>query len=636
MGSHRRLNAGDPRRRAELAAWAAGTVTHAEASHVVAAAAVSLAVSSGLAVDDAAAPELIRDGRDGVVGLDVPPGLVADPWDLGIVLEATHDAASRRRGGIHYTPRPVASGLAAIALADADSDITVCDPSVGGGAFLLAAAETLRRQGSHPCDVLRRLSGIDIDPLAVAVTQASLGLWAAADGCWPDTSPHLIVADALDADADADTSAGGPRDLQADVIIGNPPFRNQLARGTAHGRDALGRLRRRWKVDAGPYCDTAGWFLLAALELVAPGGRIVLVLPQSLLASADASPIRDHLEQRSTLTGLWIGDRGVFDAQVRVCAPMLQVHAGPPPDTAMESGTGIGPDTQPKRLEFVAVWSGPEVVAAPAVAAPTSPGRWGELLARTAGVPVVEVGAAAPLGSWCSATAGFRAQFYGLAAHTVDLARADGRRRTDADDDRSAEPAPLVTVGMIEPLACGWGSGALYRYAGAGWVEPAVDVVALDAADPGLARWVRDRLHPKVLVATQTRVVEAAVDVDGRWVPSTPTIAVTAPVGRLWHLAAALMSPVASAAALAATAGTALSGDTIKVSARQVLELPTPVDDDAWDEGARLAQAIASGATERAGGFAELGRVMIAASGRTSAGEADALFDWWWARLMRP
>jgi hypothetical protein len=454
----------------------------------------------------------------------------------------------------------------------------------------------------------------------------------------------LVVADALETATPALTfgALGG-----VDVVIGNPPFQSQLAAGTARATATQTSLRRRWGVEAGPYCDTAGWFLLAALELVAPDGRIVLVLPQSLLASADAAAVRERLSARATLTGFWTGGRGVFAADVRVCAPVLVVGTAP---------ADVG------RSDPVRWWTGPDVVAGAALPAPSTPGRWSELAASAGGVPAVEVAGAARLGTWCEATAGFRDQFYGLAPHTIELAPladAAGKPAVESaaaskqavpgpaqlrlsgveaapswEDEHSGAPAPLVTVGMIEPLRCRWGSGTTYRYAGGRWVGPAVDLAALAAADAGLARWVGDRLRPKVLVATQTRVVEAVVDVDGRWVPSTPTIAVTAPPERLWHLAAALTSPVATAAAFAATAGTALSADTIKLSARQVLELPSPVDHDAWEQGARLAEAVTCGSVERSEGLAELGKVMIAAAG-SAIEDPDALFAWWWARVPR-
>lgn len=657
MGSHRRLSALDETaRRAALAGWAAEAADRTEPADVVAAAAYALAVSADLGVDEAAAPALIRDRSGPALGLAFPEGLLVDAWDLGIVHEATHDASSRRRRGVHYTPRSVALGLAAIALDRADATTTVCDPAVGGGAFLLATAEVLRRKDASPDEVLGRLCGFDIDPLAVAVAEASLALWGAAGGCWPACTPRLIVADTLGAaaphlSASGSLGRGAPAPDACgdrfDVVIGNPPFQSQLAAGTAHDPATLAVLRRRWGVDAGPYCDTAGWFLLAALELAAVDGRIVLVLPQSLLASADAAAVREHLDARATVTGLWTGDRGVFEAEVRVCAPVVQVGAA--------SG----------RPEAIRSWSGPEVAAGAPIPAPAVAGRWSELLARAAGVPSVDTRSAVPLASWCEATAGFRAQFYGLVPHTVELAPIDGGPHEGEQGGQIAEqvtvtdsgvlrprqlslldgptvcgdhaeapdgPFPLVTVGMIEPLSCGWGSGAEYRYAGRRWTAPAVDLVGLEAADPTLARWVRARLVPKVLVATQTKVVEAVIDAEGRWIPSTPVIAVTADPGRLAHLAAALSSPVATAAALGASAGTALSGNTIKLSAGQVLALPTPVDHDAWDEGARIVEAIAEELVDRLDGLAQLGRVMIAAAG-PGIGDPDVLFAWWWARV---
>ncbi|MFN3217553.1 MAG: class I SAM-dependent DNA methyltransferase [Acidimicrobiales bacterium] len=642
MGSDRRLSTpGGPARRAALAGWVADATDRSEPADVVAAAACSLAAMASLPIDDEAAPPLIRDrSRDGS-RFEPPEGMVLDAWDLGIVHEATHDGSIRRRRGVHYTPRSVARGLAAIALEGADHATTVCDPAVGGGAFLLAAAEVLHHDGASPDDVLGRLHGIDIDPLAIAVAEASLALWGASGGQWPRASPRLRVADALDTDPGA-----GALHRPVDVVIGNPPFQSQLASGTARDPATLAALRRRWGVDAGPYCDTAGWFLLAALELAAPGGRIVLVLPQSLLASADAGPVRERLSEQAALMGFWSGDRGVFAADVRVFAPVLMVGAG-------AAGTA--------RRGPVRCWSGPDVVAGVALPAPTVPDRWSELAASAAGVPAVAVGGAVALGSWCEATAGFRDQFYGLAPHTIELATHDGVEGDPArlaapnespavgptqlslpgveeaavcGDEQSGGPFPLVTVGMIEPLACRWGSGRTYRFAGRRWASPAVDIAALERADPTLARWVRARLVPKVLVATQTKVVEAVVDTDGRWIPSTPVIAVTAAAGRLAHVAAALTSPVVTAAAMGASAGTSLSGNTIKMSARQLLALPTPVDHDAWDEGARLVEAITDASVERVDGLARLGRVMIAAAG-PGIEDPEALFAWWWERVPK-
>ena len=65
---------------------------------------------------------------------------------IGSVYEQSLDSSTRRHGGVHYTPYEVAKRLARIALSELPFG-PICDPSVGGGAFLLAAAEYLSEKG---------------------------------------------------------------------------------------------------------------------------------------------------------------------------------------------------------------------------------------------------------------------------------------------------------------------------------------------------------------------------------------------------------------------------------------------------------------------------------------------------------
>jgi hypothetical protein len=127
-------------------------------------------------------------------------------------------------------------------------------------------------------------------------------------------------------------------------------------------------------------------------------------------------------------------------------------------------------------------------------------------------------------------------------------------------------------------------------------------------------------MHPKVLVATQTKVVEAAVDRDGTWLPSTPVIAVHAAPEDLWRIGAALLAPPVTAWALDHYGGTALAHDAVKLAASQVLEVPLPSDEGAWDEAARL---LESGAPVAA----------VGAAMNDAYGASDELFAWWSSRL---
>ena len=72
---------------------------------------------------------------------------------------------------------------------------------------------------------------------------------------------------------------------RVDVVVGNPPYLSQLAAATTRGGSS--------RHGGGPYADAAVEFLALAHRLARPdGGRIGLVLPQSILASRDAAPVR--------------------------------------------------------------------------------------------------------------------------------------------------------------------------------------------------------------------------------------------------------------------------------------------------------------------------------------------------------
>jgi hypothetical protein len=156
-----------------------------------------------------------------------------------------------------------------------------------------------------------------------------------------------------------------------------------------------------------------------------------------------------------------------------------------------------------------------------------------------------------------------------------------------------------------------------------------VDLAAVGATDPAVGSWLEARCRPKLLVATQTTVVEVVVDPVGDLVPLTPLVVVEPEPGDLWHLAAALSSPAVTALAASRSVGAARSAGRIKLSARQLADLPLPTDPTAWDEGAGLARALheaGRAATRDAWmGFGE-------AMGRAYKASDDGVLEWWWAR----
>lgn len=207
-----------------------------------------------------------------------------------LVLQPT---AARRRTSSHYTPRaltepivartlaPLLRGLGPAPASARLLALTICDPTMGSGAFLLAACRVLarhveaawRREGAGEApggrgELERRarravasscLYGVDKNPTAVALAKLSLWLEVAAPGEGVETYARALRrGDSLvglgaeqlrrahwrgdgSGDALASPASARPR-LLADLVVGSF-FAERSARGRARRRlDALATL----------------------------------------------------------------------------------------------------------------------------------------------------------------------------------------------------------------------------------------------------------------------------------------------------------------------------------------------------------------------------------------------------------
>ena len=221
------------------------------------------------------------------------------------------------------------------------------------------------------------------------------------------------------------------------------------------------------------------------------------------------------------------------------------------------------------------------------------------------------------------------------AAHRIarHLARVRAADADLPDDANRSEFPPLVTTGLIDLATCTWGTQAT-RILKQKWQAPRVDRQRM-YAEGTLGQWIDRRRVPKAILATQTKVIEVFVDEPGEYIASIPLITVMPnDVDRLWHIAAALASPVTCAIAMRQFAGAALSAEAIKISAKQTLALPIPEPSDAWDEAATLlrqAQGV-SDVEHRSDLLLRYAQASVAAF-RVQAEQAEAVVKWWAERL---
>ena len=477
-----------------------------------------------------------------------------------------------------------------LATASGEAPPFVADPTCGGGAFLLAALDRLVQLGIDPLDAVRRVGGVDLDPAAVEVSRWSVLLWLARtrhEAVASGRAEQLVTIEV--GDALVDDPLGWPEQR---LVVGNPPFASPLKRGVVPPSAASYRSRRSDLL--GPYADIAAAHLLRAVETSGPGSTVALVQPQSILASRDTEPLRAHLDEIAPLQALWAAREPLFDAGVRACAPVLAVGANPGPDVLLARGAEV------------------------ARAGTRGPQRWSAHGADALGAPRLPR-MSGRLGDLVTATAGFRDEHYGLVGCCREAE--PGERAGNGVDS-----ARLVTVGAVDPLTVSWGRKP-FRFGGADWTRPMVDRDGLSAK---VAGWFDRQLAPKVLLATQTKLLEPVVDRLGDLMPATPLIAVHAEPDDLDRVAAVLLAPPVVLWAWRRWFGTALTVDAVKLAARQVSDLPLPRDEAAWSAAAETVAAVP--------GDGELGMAWdaaldVAAIMTEAYGASPDVLRWWRNRL---
>lgn len=588
-------------------------------------------------------------------------------------------ASARRRAGAFYTPPALVEHLLDTALEPviearlrgmdksargrALLGLAVCDPSCGAGRFLVAAARRIgaRLAEGRGLEARRRavwaaarrcVFGVDRDPIAAELCR--FALWLEGDAPLSGMrslrgrvrvgdallgAPAEVIAGADDARAVADawrlSFFEGRKQARSDIpraplhwpiafpqvfarggfdaVVGNPPFLNQLSSSTASCRGSAALLREVSGGAIGGYTDVSAAFLWLGVRLCGAGGRVAMVQPQSLLSAKDAGGVRASVLERSSPVGLWVsGERMFGGASVFTCAPTLEVGRAGPLVMARSAGPRF------ERLPGLRV--DPDALALEET--------WGPLAAAALGVPEFGVRASGALGEIAHATADFRDQYYGLAGYVLEESEVAER----GAEQRERLFPRVVTSGLIDLASCAWGRDRT-RLLKRAWSAPRVDRARM-AREGALGGWLEDRLRPKALMATQTRVMEVYVDAPGALLPSVPLVSVYAHDERdLWRVAAALGSPVASAWAMSRYPGAALTSSAIKLSARQALRLPLPADPRAWDDGAALFRTAQEAPAERRlTALRSYGERMCAAYA-LSSDDADAVLTWWCRRL---
>jgi adenine-specific DNA-methyltransferase len=216
------------------------------------------------------------------------------------VIEACHTLTSlyatllseNERGalGAFYTPPALTQRLVDLATEGGVDWKTACvlDPASGGGAFLLEAAARIRASlaGSDPAVILSqlgtRLTGMELDPYAAALSQAALEIFLAdlSQASGRDIPVFIKVCDTLEAE---------PSPIY-NLVVGNPPY----------GRVTLTAAQRaRFSRSLYGHANLYGVFTDIALRWTRRGGVIAYLTPTSVLGGQYYAALRQLLAKEA-------------------------------------------------------------------------------------------------------------------------------------------------------------------------------------------------------------------------------------------------------------------------------------------------------------------------------------------------
>ncbi len=225
-------------------------------------------------------------------------GAESDP--VGDAFEVFVGSESRGKVGQFFTPRTVTNLL--VEALDPQPGETMLDPACGAGGFLASVCAHLVNQGMGREELAKRVStnlyGIDKDSYLARLARVHIALLTGGHA-------HIIEGDSI-------ALQNGQRGLReqlpeggVDVVLTNPPFGVRIVAATPEVLRSF-ELARRWVKDQRTgRLEPSGdlhtnvppqvLFVERCLSLLKPGGRLGMVLPESILSNKSYRKVVHYL-----------------------------------------------------------------------------------------------------------------------------------------------------------------------------------------------------------------------------------------------------------------------------------------------------------------------------------------------------
>ena len=283
---------------------------------------------------------------------------------VGDAFEVFAGSESRQRSGQFFTPRNTTDLL--VEAVDPKPGEKIIDPACGAGGFLASVVRRFRRSG-HSTETIaessQHLFGIEKDEYLARLSRLHVSLLTRGH-------PRVVCGDSLAfRSADENLERIIPFEAGYDVVLTNPPFGTKIVAATP---DVLRTftLGRRWRFDKAD----ASWqptatvrkrvppqvlFVERCLSLLRPGGRLGLVLPESVLSNKSYRFVVEYIRTHSSITAVvgmpealfkTSGKGGTHTKTCLLVADKLGPHGKPRASIFMAEARWCGKDSRAREI----------------------------------------------------------------------------------------------------------------------------------------------------------------------------------------------------------------------------------------------------------------------------------------------
>lgn len=201
--------------------------------------------------------------------------------------------------GQYFTPRHVIVEM--VKILNPQKDERVLDPACGSGGFLLHAAKFIKNKNTMP-----KIYGVDFDKRMVKIAKALI-LIAGFD------QAHIYENNSL-------THMKELRENSFDVIFANPPFGGEIRDEEILQEYELAKNNHKKQRNI---VERHILFIERITQLLKPGGRAALVVPQGILNNTSLDYIREWLFSKARIIGVIGLDANTFKPHTNVKTSLL-------------------------------------------------------------------------------------------------------------------------------------------------------------------------------------------------------------------------------------------------------------------------------------------------------------------------